>query len=107
MPKIMVVTQSHQHLRRRPECRRLLETDIPTSLELDMFDPGLWLIHPQDLVGLGGDGRNIRVDHLYAIRIGDWDVQEPQPRRRLQLEQFPHRRVKWLAHRHTPAGRAR
>ena len=32
------------------------KTDVPACLELDVLYPGLWLVDPQDLVGVGRDG---------------------------------------------------
>jgi hypothetical protein len=75
------------------------QLNVPGRLQLDVLNPGRRLVHPENFIGIGGDGREIGVDHLHAVCIDDRDMQEPQPCRRLHLNQFTHRRVERFAHR--------
>ncbi len=60
---------------------------------------GLGAADPHDLVGLGGDRREVGVDHLDLARVRDGDAQEFQPGGGCLLVQRPHRRVERLPHR--------
>ena len=50
----------------------------------------------QELVSLGGDRRDVGVDHLGQAGVRHGDAEELQPRGRLRIEELSHRRVETL-----------
>ena len=84
----------------------VFQPDVPPRLELNVLDPGPGILHPDDAVRLGGDCREVRVDHGNATWIRDGDAEVSQPVGRSHLDQLPRRRVERLAHCHLDQGPA-
>jgi hypothetical protein len=47
------------------------QLNVPGRLQLDVLNPGRRLVHPENFIGIGGDGREIGVDHLHAVCIDE------------------------------------
>ena len=59
-PRRQVVAVVQERIRAKKPAR---ETGLMAGLELDVRQPGLGPVHPENLFGLGGDRREMGVDH--------------------------------------------
>jgi hypothetical protein len=78
---------------------------VAAGEELGVDDPGLRAADPHHLVGLGGDRREVRVDHLDLGGVRDRQAEEFQPGGGLEGEEFLQGGVERLAHQRGPSAR--
>src|SRR5262249_48017240 len=78
------------------------EAHVPPGLELEMLDPRLGDLDPDDPISLWYDRGEIRVDDPDPVRVGHVDAQIFQPGGRPHLDQLSSRGVERFRHSGAP-----